>query len=377
MPAPDLHVVCLDPPWPPAYGGAIDQYYGLKALRTQGARLAVHVFYRSDRLPPPPPPAELGLDRVRFYRRSVRIDHLVGIQPFIIQSRRIGELYRELRADDRPIWFQGLHSTGWAARLRHDQSRRRLVLRVHNIETDYYAALAASEPRFAKRLFFRAESLRLRRCEARCWRLFDVLECISRTETERLAGRGLPADWLPAFLAQRPELPLPVWSSDALPVLFHADFRVAENELAGRFLAESLPRLPAGIRLTLAGRGLRPWPVPPQCQLVPNPPDMVPLLAAHPVVVLPVWRGAGVKLKLLDSIAAGRIVLATEAALQGSGFEGRVPQFADTEELGQLLDRIIAEPEAAARQASANRQYLLKLHDPDYLGRRVLADLGF
>jgi hypothetical protein len=376
MPAPDLHVVCLDPPWPPVYGGAIDQYYGIEALVAQGVKPALHVFYRSDRQPPGPPPPAWGLKSVSTYRRSIRVDRLLGLRPFIVESRRVKGLLERLRADERPIWFQGVHTTGWAARLRTEQPRRRLVLRVHNIEADYYGALAEAEPQVLKRLYFQAESLRLRRYENKTWRHFDCLHCISQVEARILAEHGLLATWLPAFLANRPALPLPEWSTDSLPILFHADFRVQENRLAGQFLIDSLPLMPDGCRVTLAGRGLATWPVSARCQLVPDPPDMLPLLAAHPIVVLPLWRGTGVKLKLLESIASGRVVLATEAALRGSGFEERVPRFTGAVELAEQIHTLLRQPQAARMRAAANRDYFMEIYNRERQARQVLRELG-
>ncbi|HZI00495.1 MAG TPA: mannosyltransferase, partial [Flavisolibacter sp.] len=39
-----LHIVCLDAPAPPDYGGAIDIYYKIKALAGIGKKIILHYF---------------------------------------------------------------------------------------------------------------------------------------------------------------------------------------------------------------------------------------------------------------------------------------------------------------------------------------------
>ena len=45
-----LHIICLDAPSPPNYGGAIDMYYKIRALALAGTRIILHYFaYREGR----------------------------------------------------------------------------------------------------------------------------------------------------------------------------------------------------------------------------------------------------------------------------------------------------------------------------------------
>lgn len=376
----DLHFVCLDPPWPPNYGGAIDQYYALLALTDAGLRPAVHLFHRADRPKPPPPPAELRLSDARVYERSASLLAALGPLPYIVSCRKTPPLLEALAKDDLPVLFQGTHATGWAARLRREFPKRKLLLRVHNIEAEYYHALAAAESSPLRKAYFMAESLRLRQYEPKVWPLFDRLFCISEREAARLSAQGLPADWLPAFLPPLAPFPPPVIDPQAPALLFHADFTVRENQQAGDFLLHCVSLFPEGARLTLAGRGLARWkpttPLPKGTNLISDPPDMRPILEASPVVVLPIRRGAGVKLKLLQSIQAGRIVLATPQALEGSGFEASVPVFETAENLATLVRRLVQEPEQELTRAAANAALLRALHAPESLAERVARELG-
>lgn len=380
MSRPDLHFVCLDPPWPPNYGGAIDQYYALLALTGAGMRPAVHLFHRADRPKPPPPPAELRLGDVSVYERSSNLRLAIGPSPYIVSCRKTPLLLKALAKDELPVLFQGVHATGWAARLRRDFPKRKLLLRVHNIEADYYRALAEAESSPLRRAYFMAESLRLRRYEPKVWPLFDRLFCISEREAARLSAQGLPAEWLPAFLPPLAPFPPPVIDPQAPALLFHADFTVRENQQAGDFLLRCLALFPAGARLTLAGRGLARWkptkPLPKGACFISDPPDMRPMLEDSPVVVLPIRRGAGVKLKLLQSIQAGRIVLATPQALEGSGFESSVPVFETAEELAAIVRRLVQEPGPELARAAENAALLRALHAPERLAERIARELG-
>ena len=45
-----LHIITLDVPYPPDYGGVYDLFYKLPALQQQGVKIHLHCFYKN-RLP--------------------------------------------------------------------------------------------------------------------------------------------------------------------------------------------------------------------------------------------------------------------------------------------------------------------------------------
>src|SRR5438034_140790 len=90
-----VHVVCLDSPSPPDYGGAIDMFYKIKALQEIGLRVVLHYFaYKNNR------PIEAVLpfcEAVYAYERKpfIRSLHL----PYSVASRIHQGLARRLNED--------------------------------------------------------------------------------------------------------------------------------------------------------------------------------------------------------------------------------------------------------------------------------------
>ncbi len=69
--------------------------------------------------------------------------------PYIVCSRSNGQLLERLLQDDYPILLEGIHCTY----LLNDErfSQRRIILRLHNVEYQYYRQLYHSEKSLWKR----------------------------------------------------------------------------------------------------------------------------------------------------------------------------------------------------------------------------------
>jgi len=317
----DLHLVCLDNPYPPDYGGAIDLYYKWKALQELGLKIAVHIFHKpNQRRAMPDIPAE----KVFFYERNVGLLAFLHPKPYIIRSRISKELLQNLQADDSPILFEGIHVTEWLPFLKG----RKTAMRVHNIESEYYAELAKAEPDFKKRLFFQTESWKLRHWEEQIWRKAKLLLPISQQEHRHLQSLGLPSEWMPAFLPDAPVIPsTPTHATFRL--LFHANMAVRENLRSAEWLMQNIvPHLPKDTELTIAGKGvdriLSPFA---NVRLIPNPTDMASTIAQADAVVIPTLQASGVKLKVLTSLQQHKPVLTTPQGIIGSGLEADFAPF--------------------------------------------------
>ncbi|HEX8313555.1 MAG TPA: mannosyltransferase, partial [Flavisolibacter sp.] len=132
-----LHIVCLDAPSPPDYGGAIDMYYKIKALAETGRKIILHYFDYN------PTRDTKGLETICYavhaYKRKSFFRSPPLSRPFIVQSRINKDLIKRLNEDDAPILLEGLHCAGLIPHLKHQQ---RVVLRMHNNEAAYYHHLA-------------------------------------------------------------------------------------------------------------------------------------------------------------------------------------------------------------------------------------------
>lgn len=148
MEARKLHIVSFDVPLPADYGGAIDVFYRVKALHSMGVKVTLHCFEygrgQSKEL-------ENYADKVIYYKRKRKLIDVMNRLPFIVKTRVSKALLSNLLADDAPILFEGLHTT-FCLNDERLRSRNKMV-RMHNIEHDYYDGLARQSHGFRKRYY--------------------------------------------------------------------------------------------------------------------------------------------------------------------------------------------------------------------------------
>ncbi|MDD4406377.1 MAG: glycosyltransferase family 1 protein, partial [Parabacteroides sp.] len=150
-----MHIISLNIPWPPNYGGVIDIFYKLKALHRLGIKIILHAF-EYDRSQAP----ELALycEKVYYYKRETGWRSNLSLLPYNVVSRKDPELLDRLLKDDHPILFEGLHSCYYLSDPRLKE--RKKIVRTSNIEHDYYHQLSRAEKNLFKRLFLQIESWR-------------------------------------------------------------------------------------------------------------------------------------------------------------------------------------------------------------------------
>ena len=134
-----LNIVSFNIPYPANYGGVIDVYYKLEALRACGVKLILHCFEYER---PHAPELESICDKVFYYKRRTGVIANLTWLPYNVYSRKDHRLIENLLQNDYPILFEGLHSCYYMddPRLRN----RMKIFRECNIEHDYYRHLAKS-----------------------------------------------------------------------------------------------------------------------------------------------------------------------------------------------------------------------------------------
>ncbi|RYY96890.1 MAG: glycosyltransferase [Chitinophagaceae bacterium] len=314
-----LHIVCLDAPAPPDYGGAIDMFYKVKALAESGRAIRLHYFdYRKGR-------SAEGLApycrSMHAYGRSGPWTSVAKGLPYIVGSRINTELAARLNGDDHPVLLEGIHCTGLLPLLRPG---RRVLIRMHNDEAAYYDALARNEPTLLKRLYFRRESRQLARYQQGLSKDLP-LACVAGNDIDVLRHsfgfRHLP--FIPSFT---PWQTLEGAPGRGAYCLYQGNMEVTENVEAARWLiSEVFAFLP--VPFVVAGKGvphsLRRLAAPyAHIRFVSGPaPDAMELLLreAH-VNVLPSFNSTGLKLKMLHALFAGRHCLTNRAGIAGTAF---------------------------------------------------------
>ena len=80
-----LHIVSFNVPYPPDYGGVIDVFYKIKALKEAGVQIHLHCYEYGREAAPE---LDTLCKSVNYYHREKRLRDLSSLKPFIVKSRR-------------------------------------------------------------------------------------------------------------------------------------------------------------------------------------------------------------------------------------------------------------------------------------------------
>ena len=233
-----LHVVSLQVPFPPDYGGVIDIYYKLKALKNMGYETWLHTFQydrsRAEQL------NEVAA-RVSYYPRHRSVIRQLSHIPYIVSSRHCTKLLDDLLSDNAPILFEGLHCCAFLSDKRL-KDRVKLV-RTHNIEHEYYKELSRKASGW-KKLYYELETVKLAKYEKILLHA-DAILAISESDRCYFSSRypQIPVSLLPAFHAYAEVAPA---GPKENYILYHGNLSVEENIEAAEYLLRQVVPLTQG-----------------------------------------------------------------------------------------------------------------------------------
>lgn len=335
-----LHIVAITVPYPPNFGGVIDLYWKLEALQLQGVKIHLHCFLY-DRAPAKE--LEQFCSEVKYYHRNLKLNQLASKLPFIVQSRRNEELLNNLLQDNHPILLEGIHCSYLLTDNRFQN--RKILLRSHNVEYEYYQHLAHSTNNIAKKIYSNRESRKLFIYEKFIAKkdipILTVTSKDAQTYTNVLNAKH--ASYLPLFLPT-------TWQINATVglgtyCLYHGDLSISSNQKAVKWLLQKVFAL-TNIPLVIAGKNppnslIKLAHKLPHTCIVSNPgeKEMSDLVSKAQLHILPSYNSAGIKLKLLNALYNGRFCLANNDTLQGSSVESLCIKFNGVAECVQQIEK--------------------------------------
>lgn len=335
-----LNIVSFNIPYPANYGGVIDVYYKLKALHECGVKIILHCFeYERPRAKE----LEDICERVYYYRRRTGIIANITLLPYNVYSRKDPSLINNLLKNDYPILFEGLHSCYYMSDPRLKD--RMKIFRECNIEHDYYRHLAKSGKGLIRNCFFRIEAMRFEAYE-RIAEFADLIIAVSTTDAAYLRSRfpEKRVEFVPCF-HENDSVTSKTGKSDY--ILYHGKLSVIENERAVLYLIKSVlsrvkhKAIIAGMNPSkLIAEAAAPYPNI-KIEANPNAKRMEELIANAQIHMLITFQDTGLKLKLLNSLFAGRHLLVNSMMLAGSGLDSLCHIGNNPDELISECDRLM------------------------------------
>nr|MBC7612353.1 glycosyltransferase family 1 protein [Pseudopedobacter sp.] len=312
-----LHIVSFDIPFPANYGGVIDVFYKLKALWEEGVQITLHCFKYGNRLPAPE--LEKYCNKVYYYKRKRWANPFQNL-PYIVVTRNDAALLKNLLMDDAPILFEALHSCYF---LDHPKLiNRKKIVRMHNIEHDYYRLLAEAENNGLKKAYYKFESVLLLKYENILSKA-DVLLTISPNDFIQLSAVfKRNCFYLPAFHANKE---VTSKTGQGHYCFYHGKLSVAENNQAALFLVQqvfsklSVPFIIAGDGVSKELKTAASIYANVEIKEGLNSLEIDELIANAHINVLSTFQPTGIKLKLLNVLYKGRFVLTNPAMVDNTG----------------------------------------------------------
>ncbi len=334
-----IHVVSFDVPFPPDYGGVLDVFLRAKGLKALGYYVILHCYeYGRGRNHDF---SEIA-DEIYYYDRKNGVKSALSSLPYIVKSRNSEQLLKRLLADDAPILLEGQHSTFWAQELL--KNNRKVAVRMHNIEWQYYHDLATDAKTTSERLFFSLESRKLRKQELK---LKGVpLLCISKSDRDYYRNLGFQAVYLPVTI--HPGLVLQPIEAEPFG-LYHGNLSVPENREAVEKLIEENKREKLDLPIVIAGKNPsanlvkkiegQGW----KCVANPSDSELNDLMRSCSLHLLIGFKSSGVKLKVIRALLTGKPCIATKEMIGTSGLEKHCEIWDPVLPLAGKIKQVLAE----------------------------------
>lgn len=339
-----LHILSLDVPYPPDFGGMYDLYYKLEALQNEGIKIHLHCFQKERE-------EQTELNKycieVFYYQRQTGLSGIDTNLPYIVASRNSETLLQRLLEDDYPILMEGVHCTFLTTDKRFNH--RKKFVRLHNVEQHYYQELYNSSSSFFKRIYYRKEAELLKKYESRlaanATAFWTVTPADATFYQNELHAHNVV--YLPLFL---PNWKTNVTAGMGTYCLYHGNLSVAENEYAACWLLKNVFNK-INIPLVIAGKN-------PSKKLeklahkkmhtclVENPSEkqMQDMIEKAHLNILPSFSKTGIKLKLINALFNGKHCIVNENMLSGTNLDATCHIANSAESIQQLISQIYNQP---------------------------------
>lgn len=300
-----------------------------------------------------------------FYYKRKKIFQLKKLRlPYIVSSRIDSLLIKNLLKDNFPVLLEGIHCTYY---LYNGQlSNRKVLVRLHNVEYEYYNQLTRSTNNVFKKIYYKLESRLLKKYEkeiANKAKLLGVNEKDKLTYEKVFSAKDI--EFLPVFL---PFEEVKSETGKGKFCLYHGNLSVSENEKAVLWLLKNIfsqskmPFVIAGKNPSgfLKNKILKYQNV--ELKENPSQPGMEELIRNAHIHLLPSFNSTGIKIKLLNALFNGRFVITNAASVEGTGLASLCEISEDRKDwlkkINELFQRSFSENEIIKR-----KEILYQLYD--------------
>ena len=205
-------------------------------------------------------------------------------------------------------------------------SKAKIVLRAPNVEYMIWERMAEAESNPLKKLYLKLLSRRLKREETNVLNRFDAIYTLTRNDMEILRRHGarVPMTFIPTGLDVSKTIDTQDDNEEELSVFHIGALDWMPNQEGLRwFLSEVWPYVSANfpeVKFYIAGRRPPEWIENLQEKnvvVLGEVEDAGAFIKKHPVMVVPLFSGSGMRVKIIEGMMLGRAVVSTAVGAEG------------------------------------------------------------
>ncbi len=386
--------LCHKIPYPPTDGGSIAMHQITRGLMNKGIKVKVMALAPGDGQSTPPLPdkdyvSETGLEifqvdtRIRpwpaftnlFTRGSYNISRFYSSK----FARRLADILRKETYDI--IQLEGLHLTPYIPVIR-DNTGATLLFRSHNIEHFIWERMANFAKNPIKKFYFRFLARRLKMYEMKTVHLVDGLIAISPLDQYFFEKNGfnhpaitIPVAADPTFHRKHDELAI----ADSVFHLGSMNWR-PNREGIKWFLDHVWPLVTkknSQLGFYMAGKN-----IPPSLKQYQGDnifidgevEDASTYMASRELMVVPLRSGGGMRVKIIEGMAAGKAIVSTSIGAEGINCtHGENILLADTpSEMAEAIVHCFADKNRMESIGRAARDFAVKQHHPEPMMEKLI-----
>lgn len=387
--------LCKKFPFPLKDGESIAVNTLSRSLQTAGGEITllamntVKHFYDAGQLPP----------QLDFYKEvhTVRVDNRIKLWDAFLNlftkesyhiERFVSPAFRDqlidlLRNNEyEVVQLETLYLAPYIPYIRR-YSDAIVALRAHNVEHEIWERISNNTHAVLRKWYLQHLTAKLKRYEAAQLNRADILVPISERDWARFRGLGARGVTAVTPIGIAPAAYRPDYRSFQAPatVSFIGSLDWLPNQEGLRwFLGKVWNQVkPAtGLTLHIAGRNTPDWLHRSRMKNVVvhgEVADAVEFINGHSIMVVPLLSGSGMRAKILEGMALGKVVMTTRLGLEGiDAHHGREVLIADTpKEFAALLTRYAADPKKMEEIGRRARKFVVEHYDSEAIARRLAA----
>lgn len=293
------------------------------------------------------------------------------------------QLIRQLKENDYElIQLETLYLAPYIATIRQ-YSDAVIAMRAHNVEHEIWERIAQNTRLLPKKWYLKHLAAKLKRYEME--RLFDYDLLVPISQRDQLTFQSMGS--------QTPSIVTPIGID---PESYRPDYQSFQRELSIGFigsldwmpnqegllwfldkvwsrLSQQFPRL----KLHIAGRNTPDWLLRYRLRNVVvhgEVPDAAAFINTHSLMVVPLLSGSGMRAKILEGMALGKVVLTTSLGLEGipAGHGDEVLVADSTEDFVRAIRFCYQQGGHLERLGRKAREFVARQYDGQHIAKRLL-----